>query len=54
MDILTLTGLLITNRVLAWVGLRLVKRVDQLDQKVDDYETRLQLTEHQINTIKEA
>lgn len=54
MDILTLTDLLITNGVLAWVGLRLVKRVDQLDQKVDDHETRLQLTEHQINTIKEA
>lgn len=54
MELLPLTDLLITNGVLAWVGLRLVKRVDQLDQKVDDHETRLQLTEHQINTIKEA
>ena len=54
MDILPITDLLITNGVLAWVGLRLVKRVDQLDTKVDNHETRLQLTEHQLITIKES
>ena len=48
MDILTITDLLITNGVLGWVGLRLVKRVDTLDNKVDNHETRLQLTEHQL------
>ncbi len=50
MDIVSVTDLLITNGVLGWVGLRLVKRVDQLDHKVDDHETRLQLTEHQLQT----
>ena len=50
-DLLPLTDLLITNAVLAWVGLRLVKRVDQLDTKVDDHETRLKLTEHQLQKI---
>jgi len=48
MDILTVTDLLITNGVLGWVGLRLVKRVDTLDNKVDNHEARLQLTEHQL------
>lgn len=47
-DFLGMTDLIITNCVLAWVGLRLVKRVDKLDGKVDDHETRLQLTEHQL------
>ena len=51
MDILTITDLLITNGVLAWVGMRLVKRVDQLDTKVDDHETRLKLTEHQLQQL---
>ena len=48
MDILSVTDVLITNAVLVWVGLRLVKRVDTLDSKVDNHETRLQLTEHQL------
>ena len=48
MDILSITDLLITNGVLGWVGLRLIKRVDTLDNKVDDHEARLQVTEHQI------
>ena len=30
------------------VGLRLIKRVDTLDNKVDDHEARLQVTEHQL------
>ncbi|MGH1487485.1 MAG: hypothetical protein ACRBCI_14820 [Cellvibrionaceae bacterium] len=41
-DLLSITDLIITNGVLGWVGFRLVKRVDTLDQKVDDHETRLQ------------
>ena len=51
-DLLSMTDLLITNGVLAWVGLRLVKRVDTLDQKVDDHETRLQLTERELKHAK--
>lgn len=47
-DFLGMTDLIITNGVLAWVGLRLVKRVDQLDSKVDKHEARLQLAEHQL------
>ncbi len=47
-DFLGMTDLIITNGVLAWVGLRLVKRVDHLDNKVDDHEARLKLTEHQL------
>ena len=47
-ELLGMTDLIITNGVLGWVGLRLVKRVDHLDNKVDDHEVRLQLTEHQL------
>jgi len=47
-DIVSITDLLITNGVLGWVGLRLVKRVDTLDKKVDDHETRLQLNEREL------
>jgi len=48
MDILTMTDLIVTNGVLGWVGLRLVKRVDTLDRKVDDHETRIQLNEREL------
>jgi len=48
MDVLTITDLLITNGVLGWVGLRLVKRVDQLDQRLDTYETRISVAEKEI------
>ena len=47
-DLLNVTDLLITNGLLAWIGLRLIKRVDTLDHKVDNHETRLALTEHQL------
>ncbi len=50
-DLLNITDLLITNGLLAWIGLRLVKRVDTLDNKLDDHETRLKLTEHQLKEI---
>jgi len=43
-----MTDLIITNGVLGWVGLRLVKRVDTLDRKVDDHETRIQLNEREL------
>ncbi len=52
MDILTVTDLLITNGVLGWVGLRLVRRVDDLDKRVDDHETRIQINEREIQNAK--
>jgi len=53
-DIVSITDLLITNGVLGWVGLRLVKRVDTLDKKVDDHETRLQLNERELERVNHA
>jgi hypothetical protein len=50
-DFLSMTDLILTNGVLAWVGLRMVKRVDTLDSKVDDHEIRLQLTELEVGRI---
>ena len=47
-DLLPYTDFIITNGVLAWIATRLVKRVDTLDERVDDHATRLQLTEHQL------
>ena len=52
MDILLVSDLLITNGVLGWVGLRIVKRVDTLDNKVDNHETRLQINEREIQNAK--
>ena len=49
---LGMTDLIITNGILGWVGLRLVKRVDQLDTKVDDHEVQLQLHKQQLLEIK--
>ena len=51
-DLLGMTDLIITNGVLGWVGLRLVKRVDTLDSKVDNHETRLTLTESVLHNAK--
>lgn len=45
-ELLGMTDLFVTNAVLGWIGLRLVKRVDELDKRVDDHEIRLQLQEH--------
>ena len=46
-DLLTLADVMTTNGILVWLGLRIVKRVDYLDHKVDDHETRLQLIERE-------
>jgi len=48
MDVLTITDLIISNSVLGWLGLRLVKRVDQLDQRLDTHETRISVAEKEI------
>ena len=48
LELLNMTDLLLTNGVLLWLGLRMVKRIDHIDQRVDDHETRLQLTEHSL------
>ena len=51
-DFLTLTDLIISNGLVTWIGLRLVKRVDDLDNRVDNHETRLQLTERELNNAQ--
>ncbi|MBX2809952.1 MAG: hypothetical protein KTR20_15130 [Cellvibrionaceae bacterium] len=53
-DIVTLTDLIITNGILSWFGLRIVKRVDQLDQRIDDHETRISLNEREIDNAKKS
>ena len=44
-DILNMADMAVSNGILVWLGLRLVKRVDDLDKRVDDHETRISLTE---------
>ncbi len=53
-DLLGMTDLIITNGVLGWVGLRLVKKIDQLDTRVDDHETRIQLNERELQNAKKS
>ncbi len=53
-DILSVTDLIITNGVLGWVGLSMVKRIDTLDKRVDNHETRIQLTERELANAKKS
>ena len=48
-DLLSITDLIISNGLVIWMGLRMVKRVDELDNRVDNHETRLQLAERELN-----
>ncbi|MBX2809755.1 MAG: hypothetical protein KTR20_14110 [Cellvibrionaceae bacterium] len=47
-DLLMMTDLILTNAVLGWLGVRLVKRIDQLDNRMDQHETRLTVAERDI------
>ena len=47
-DFISVTDLIISNGLMIWMGLRMVKRVDELDRRVDNHETRLQLTEREL------
>ena len=47
-DLISITDLIISNGLVIWMGLRMVKRVDELDRRVDNHEARLQLTEREL------
>lgn len=52
-EYLSLADFLVTNSILAWLGLRMVKRIDDLDQRVDKHETRITLAERELEYAKE-
>lgn len=45
----SLADLVATNSILARLHLRMVKRIDYLDRRVDKYETRISLAEREID-----
>lgn len=47
-DLISITDSIISNGLVIWMGLRMVKRVDELDRRVDNHEIRLQLTEREL------
>ena len=44
-DILSLLDLTLTSVVIAWLGLRLVKQIDLIHQRINNHETRLTVAE---------
>ena len=44
-DVVTIADLLLTNGVLIWLGLRMVRRIDNLDRSVNQHETRITVLE---------
>ncbi len=52
-EYLSLADFLVTNSILAWLGLRMVKRIDDLNQRVDKHETRITLAERELEYAKE-
>ena len=48
-ELLGFADLLLTNAILIWLGLRMVKRLDDLDNKVDQHETRISVVENEVN-----
>jgi len=53
-DFLSIADMLVNNGILIWLGLRLIKRVDQLDTRVDNHETRITLAERDIEYSKQG
>lgn len=51
-EYLNLADLLVTNSILAWLGLRMVKRIDDLDQRVDKHETRITVVEKDVEYVR--
>lgn len=44
-EIINIIDLLLTNGLIIWLALRMVKRVDDIDDKVDRHETRITVLE---------
>ncbi len=44
-EIINIIDLLLTNGLIIWLALRMVKRVDDIDDKVGKHETRITVLE---------
>jgi hypothetical protein len=44
-ETIELIDLIVTNALVIWLALRMVKRVDDIDLKVDKHETRITVLE---------
>ncbi len=47
-EYINIIDLLLTNGLIIWLALRMVKRVDDIDDKVDHHETRITVVESKI------
>jgi hypothetical protein len=47
-DPVAITNLLVTNGVIAWLGLWIIKRIDKLDERIEKHETRISVAEKEI------
>ncbi|MEO0442640.1 MAG: hypothetical protein AAFZ92_02725 [Pseudomonadota bacterium] len=47
-DVLTIANLLISNGIIIWMALWLIKRVDKVDERLGRHETRLSVAEKEI------
>ena len=50
-DPLTITNLLVSNGIIIWLGLWLIKRVDKIDERLEKHETRITVAEKEMEYI---
>ena len=50
-DPLTITNLLVSNGIIIWLGLWLIKRVDKVDDRLERHETRISVAEKEIEHV---
>ena len=48
-QLLNVADLLLTNGLIIWLALRMVKRVDDLDDRVGQHETRITVLETEVH-----
>lgn len=50
-DIFSITNIIVTNGIIAWVAIWVVRKIDKLDERVEKHETRLSVAEKEIEYV---
>ena len=51
-ELIKLSDLIISNALVVWLALRIVTKVDVLDSKLDNHETRIAVAEQELSYAK--
>lgn len=52
LDLVAMGNLLITNGVIMWLTIWIIKRIDKLEERIEQHETRLTIAEKEIEHIQ--